>query len=329
MNIPINLITLYADLIQDLHLRSERPASLYQREIKGISYTYAKRQAGTVRRDIFIGRTDAPDTLKRIKVIETENQRAADRRKTIAALKAGGIPAPASDLGLVLDALDDAGLLKATVLVGTSAYLSYPAFVGTLLPQASLSTEDADIATMSLALKADVEEDSFETVLKRADPTYAGMPGLNPKAYPSRFRAKSGFTVDLLTPVLRRDDPNPIAIQGLQAAAATLQFLRWLIQDPIQAASLFGSGQPIFIPQPARYAVHKLIVAQRRTGNVVKRSKDLAQAKALIDALKRRDPFALEDARDAAFAEGESWETPIRRSLSELKLTADFEPGMA
>jgi hypothetical protein len=327
MGFPLNLITLYADLVQDLHMRQERPASLYQRDIKGTSYTYAKRQAGVVRRDIFIGRTNDEATQKRTKLIEAETARAADRRKTIAALRAGGIPTPANELGLVLDVIDEVGLLKTTVVVGTSAYLSYPAFVGELLPQASLTTEDADIATMSLALTTDEGNESFETVLKRADPTFTGMLGLNPRAFPSRFRAKSGFTVDLLAPILRRDDPNPVAISGLHAAAATLQHLRWLIEHPIQAASLFASGQPIRIPQPARYAIHKLIIAQKRTSNVIKRQKDLAQAKALIGILKRRDPFALEDARDSAFAEGkEGWQVPVERSLMELKMNADFEP---
>jgi hypothetical protein len=45
----------------------------------------------------------------------------------------------------------------------------------------------------------------------------------------------------------------------------------------------------------------------------------------LIDAFKRRDPFALEDARDAAFAEGDGCRTPIERSLKDLELNADFE----
>jgi hypothetical protein len=326
MRIPLNLVTLYADLVQDLHMRVERPASLYNRTIKGIEYTYAKRQAGAVRRDIFVGATADATTQARITQIQNETARGSDRRKTIAALRAGGIPVQTTELGLVLDALDDARLLKNTVVVGTSAYISYAPFVGSLLPQASLSTADADIATMSLAISADDVGDSFEAVLKRADPTYAGMLGLNPRSFPSRFRAQSGFTVDLLTPVLRRDDPNPIPMKNLQAAAATLQYLRWLISEPVQAASLYGSGQPIFIPQPARYAIHKLIIAQKRTHNVIKRQKDLAQAKALIDVLRVRDPYALFDARDAAFAEGfEGWQVPIERSLSELKLDVEFE----
>jgi hypothetical protein len=324
MRLPLNLVTLYADLVQDLHMRVERPASLYSRTIKGIEYTYAKRQAGAVRRDIFIGATADAATQARITQIQNETARGADRRKTIAALRAGGIPVQTNELGLVLDALDDAGLLKNTVVVGTSAYISYAPFVGALLSKASLSTEDADIATMSLAISADDVSDSFGAVLKRADPTYAGMLGLDPRSFPSRFRAQSGFTVDLLTPVLRRDDPIPM--KNLQAAAATLQYLRWLITEPVQAASLYGSGQPIFIPQPARYAIHKLIIAQKRTHNMIKRQKDLAQAKALIDVLRVRDPYALSDARDAAFAEGfEGWQVPIERSLSELKLDVEFE----
>lgn len=324
MAIPLNIITLYADLVQDLHMRRERPATIYKRTIKGIEYAYAKRQAGTDRRDIFIGRADRPEIEAKIEVIVSETLRAKERRTTIAALRVAGIPTPIPELGQALDALDDAGLLRQTVLVGTAAYQCYPPFVREPLPNASLTTEDADIATMSLALTADAPEDSFETVLKRADKTYAGLPTLNPKAFPSRFRAASGFTVDLLTPVLRSTDPNPIAIPALSAGAATLQHLQWLIEQPVQAACLFGSGIPLNIPQPARYAIHKLIIAQKRTSNLIKRQKDLAQAKALIDILKQRDPYALEDAREAAFAEGEEgWEVPIRRSEKELGIDFD------
>ena len=326
MAIPLNIITLYADLVQDLHMRQERPASLYKRTLKGIEYFYAKRPAGTTRRDMFIGRADTPSVQQHVAIIEAETQRAADRRITISALRAAGIPAPIPQLGHVLDALDDSGLMRSTVLVGTAAYQCYPPFLGDLLPNASLTTEDADIATMSLALVADTDGDTLEAILRRADETYSGLLELNPRALPSRFRAKSGFTVDILTPVLRRDDPHPMPMHNLRAGAAPLQHLRWLIENPLQAASIFGSGIPLFVPQPARYAVHKLIIAQKRAGGGIKRFKDLAQAKAIIDILKTRDPYALEDARDAAFAEGkEGWEVPIMRSLKELKLNAEFE----
>ena len=109
--IPPTIRTLYADLAQELHARSERPGSVYIRAIKGIDYAYAKRSVGVTRRDVFLGRADDPETVARVEAIKAEGERAKARRKTISALKAGGVPAPAPQLGAVLDALDDAGLL--------------------------------------------------------------------------------------------------------------------------------------------------------------------------------------------------------------------------
>lgn len=325
--IPPTIRTLYADLVQELHARSERPGSVYTRTIKDIEYIYAKRSVGVSRRDIFIGRADDAETLSRVEAIRAENERAKGRRKTISALKACGVPAPAPQLGAILDALDDAGLLMKMVVVGTTAYQCYTPLTGRILPAAQLTTQDPDFATLSLTIEADEEGENLETILKRADTSFTSIPGLNRKAPPAHFRSASGLMVDLLTPQLRRDDPNPMPLEKLKAGATPLQYLRWLIEEPTQAAVLFSAGIPVFVPQPARYAIHKLIVAQKRTKDRIKREKDLAQASALITVLRESDPYVLEDARDAAFAEGkDGWETPVCRSLKEIRLEEDFRP---
>ena len=326
--IPPAIRTLYADLTQELHARSERPGSIYTRVIKDIDYAYAKRSVGATRRDVFLGRADDPETVARIEAIKAENERAKARRKTISALKAGGVPAPAAQLGAVLDALDDAGLLLKMVVVGTAAYQCYAPLTGVHLPALHLMTQDADFAALSLTIEADEEGEDMETILKRADASFTSVPGLNRKALPSHFRSASGLMVDLLTPQLRRDDANPMPMEKLKAGATPLQYLKWLIAEPVRAAVLFSAGIPVLVPQPARYAIHKLIIAQKRTADRVKRDKDLAQASALVTVLRQSDPYALEDARDAAFAEGrEGWETPVRRSLKEISLGEDFHPA--
>ena len=156
----------------------------------------------------------------------------------------------------------------------------------------------ADLATASLAISSIDANDTMETILRRADATFAAVPGLDPKSLPSHFRSANGFVVDLLTPQLRRTDPNPLPLEKLKAGAAPLQHLRWLIDSPIPAAALFGSGVPVMVPTPARFAVHKLIVAQKRTHDRGKRGKDLLQAEALIEALRTIDPWGLADAYD-------------------------------
>jgi len=310
--------TLYQDLVQQVHSVAERPGSLYTRNIKNIDYVYVKRTVGSARRDVFIGRADDLEVQNRVEQIRQEAARAKERRKIVNTLKAAGVPVPTRAVGVVLDTLEDAGLLRQAVIVGTAAYQCYSPTVGFALPSASLMTQDADLATASLALSGDDASETMQTILQRADPTFRPIPSLSPKAAPSSFRAASGFVVDLLTPQLRRDDTNPMPLQNLQAGAVPLQHLRWLITNPIPACALYGPGISLQIPMPARFAIHKLIVAQKRTSDRSKRSKDLLQAKALIEALQASDPWALADAYEDACAQGSGWRQPIARSLQEL-----------
>ncbi|PYE90596.1 GSU2403 family nucleotidyltransferase fold protein [Phyllobacterium leguminum] len=314
--------TLYQDLVQQVHAANERAGSLYTRSIKNIDYVYLKRTVGSARRDIFIGRADAPEVQARTEQIRQEAIRAKERRKIVSTLKAAGVPVPTYALGAVLDAVADASLLRQAVVVGTAAYQCFSPIVGFSLPSAALMTQDADLATASLALAGDDTTETMETILQRADPTFKPIPGLSPKAPPSSFRAASGFVVDLLTPQLRRNDTNPMPLQNLHAGAVPLQHLRWLITDPIPACALYASGIPLRVPMPARFAIHKLILAQKRTGDRSKRTKDLLQAKALIEALQFSDPWALADAYEEACAQGIGWRQPIERSLQELKINA-------
>ena len=110
-------------------------------------------------------------------------------------------------------------------------------------------------------------------------------------------------------------------MEELDAGAAPLQYMEWLIADPVPTVALWGSGVPINVPQPSRFAVHKLVLAQKRNvGSRLKRQKDLAQANALIEAIQSHDPFDLHDALVGAAAKGRrGWRDPILRSLRELK----------
>ncbi|WP_296582904.1 GSU2403 family nucleotidyltransferase fold protein [Xanthobacter sp.] len=322
--IPLPLQTLYAELVQQVHGVLERPASLYRRDIKGIEYVYAKRPVGSTRRDLFIGKADDPQAAERIGLIEEENRAAKVRSRLVSTLRHAGIPSPPTALSQVLDSLEEAGLLRQAVVVGTAAYQCYSAPVGHALPVSAMMTQDADLATASLAISAVDAGETLETILKRADPSFRPLPGLDRAAPPSHFRSAAGFVVDLLTPQYRRTDPNPVLLPALAAGAAPLQHLSWLITAPMDAAVLYRSGIAVRIPQPARFAVHKLVIAQKPGGDTAKRAKDLVQARALIHALKAADPFALSDACEDACAQGVTgWKRPIERSLRELGLTLD------
>jgi hypothetical protein len=93
-----------------------------------------------------------------------------------------------------------------------------------------------------------------------------------------------------------------------------------LFQEPVTAVALYGAGVEVAVPQPARYAVHKLIVAQVRIETSIKHRKDLAQAKELIAVLNENDPHRFSDALEDARRRGSKWRSLISRSLSEIGL---------
>jgi hypothetical protein len=73
------------------------------------------------------------------------------------------------------------------------------------------------------------------------------------------------------------------------------------------------------IPRPERYAIHKLIIAQRRQAdNLSKRRKDLGQAAALIEVLAEDRPAELRQAYEAAKEIGPQWRAAITMSLQVL-----------
>lgn len=320
--------TLYADLVQQAHSTIEKPGSVYTQIKQDRGYLFSKRSVGKVRRDTTIGPADNPEAQKRADQIRAEQANAKERRKIIAALRNSGVPTPTRALGNVLDVMSDAGLFKDAVLVGTAAYICYSPIIGVALPFGVLMTQDADLATASLAIAADNSDDDDETmlsILKRADDTFAPVPALKKGAPSSSFKSATGFIVDLLTPQRRRSDTNPMPLENLAAGAVPLQYLDWLITDPIRAIALHGTGILVLVPQPAKYAAHKLIIAQKRhKGELAKRRKDLLQAEALIKALKEVDHYALHDAIEDASAQGvKGWHQPILRSLKELDIALD------
>ena len=312
--------TLFAELVQQVE--NAAPAgSVYTRERDGIRYHYAKIPVGIERVDTFIGRVGDAEADARAAEFRRGMEQARDRRRLVSLLRRTGLAAPYRTLGATLDALSHAGLFRnGAVLVGTAAYMMSEPLVGRKLPEPTLMTGDLDLATANLALRAEPPE-RLETIIRRGDPTFEPVLQIRPQEPASRFRTADGFLLDLVTPTRRRSDSNPMPMDELGAGAAPLQYLEWLITDPAPTVALWGSGVSINVPQPARYAVHKLILAQKRdAGGRLKRQKDLAQADALIDALQSHDPYALNDAvADAASRGYAGWREPIVRSLRELK----------
>lgn len=300
--IPLNAMTLYADLDQSVGDKSDVAATISRRLEGGQRRLYASVREGVRLRQIYLGTVGDPQAEEKASEFKHAMEQARQRRSTVTALKRLGIPAPPLEVGRILDALSRAGVFEAGgVLVGTAAYQCYSCVVGHMLPAPHLMTRDVDLSIARLAVpRLAALKRPLEDILQEADPSFRAQMG-GEKA-PLSFRNRVGFTVDLLTTQGRK--PDPVLIKGLGTYAMPLPFMDYLIADPMPATALIGRGVRVMLPDPARFALHKLVVARRRVAQRQKAPKDVAQAMALIEALRTHDPDGLTNALDEATRRG-------------------------
>jgi len=185
-----------------------------------------------------------------------------------------GFEAVEHDAALVIAELCNAGIFTGGgILIGTRAFGSILNHLG-YRATPFLGTQDVDIAR----LKA----------IKLATPLPAG-----------------GFAELLLVPGRLSSKPySVVPVPELDAHATTLPFLDYLIGDSWQTI-IVGRDHliPVRCPQPARYCLHKLVVASLRSGlENPKIEKDLVQAGILAAILHEEDPGAIDEAADALSA---------------------------
>jgi hypothetical protein len=82
-------------------------------------------------------------------------------------------------------------------------------------------------------------------------------------------------------------------------------------------------GNPclVKVPQPARFALHKLIVSQERSAiSADKKGKDIAQAYALLALLREDRPGDIETAKADLAKKGISWQNKLAAACREGKI---------
>ncbi len=313
--IPLNIMTLYADLTQRLEIRDVRPGSISTKTDKGKKYLYAVQKDGRTRVQRYLGpATDAGAKHEADRIRRAEME-AKGLRSTIAALKHARLPAPSLAQGRILEVLANAGLFeRGMTLVGTVAFQTYAGVVGAYLGAAAYATNDLDISAAEF-VAAEKEED-FGSILKRADPSFE--PHWHAADTLPRIFKSENFQVDVVTRH-RRGRRSPVLIEELGCAAAALSFQEYPAEETIDVPILYGAGVLVRVPTPARYALHKLIVAQqRKPTELAKKQKDLRQAKELLDILIDLDDGALQDSLDEVRDRGRGWKTAINASLREI-----------
>lgn len=189
--------------------------------------------------------------------------------------------------------------------------------IGVRLPSTVLQTSDIDIAQfgdMSVAIE-DKTPPVIE-ILKAIDSSFRAVPTIHANQITS-YAADGGLRVDFLTPNVGADTDAPQPLPALQTDAQPLRFLDFLIYDAEPAVLLHDTGVYVNVPTPQRYALHKLIISNRRLQGSGKRDKDIRQAEALIDLLSEKRPSDLRAVWDEAF-EQRKWRNHLIAGIIDL-----------
>ncbi|ADH91169.1 conserved hypothetical protein [Ancylobacter novellus DSM 506] len=319
----------YHDLLQSLRDEavSEIRGTPTRVERNGKAYWYDTYRIGSDVRKAYIGE-DTPERSARIarltEIASAGAERRSNRARLIRILRAEGFLGVDAATGSLLNALQKAGAFRlGGTIVGTLAFRLYEGELGIRYSvEQAAQTNDIDIASferLSLAVE-DVVSEPLQRVLDGF--AFDAVPSLDKEKVWRWKQSRSELLVEFLTPSFEEaEELKPLAALGVYAQS--LHYLNYLIADPIDVAVTYRDGVLVQIPRPERFAIHKLIVSDRRKEgpNGVKAYKDRLQAAFLIDVLADDRPDDLVEAYDDAASQGPRWRERLAAALKRMPET--------
>jgi len=297
-------------------------------------YWYDSYRIGSQVRKKYIGE-DSDALRTRLEKNEALKADAAERRKNrtrlVRLLRAEGFLNLDVATGSLMSAMAGAGVFRlGGTIVGTHAFRLYEGELGVRYDiDMTANTGDIDIASftrLSLAIE-DAASPPLEDVFR--DFAFTPQPSMEAGKTWRWKQSQSDLLVEFLTPSF--DDTEGLrTLPSLNVDAQALHHLNYLIAEPIKAAVIYRGGVLVQIPQPERFAIHKLIVADRRRAgtDALKSHKDRRQAAFLIEILAEDRPDELKDAYEDALSRGPKWRDRIKASLDRMPDTAALLGGL-
>ena len=298
--------TLYAELLDQSILAAAEEAThsspsgtFTSKNIKGKTYWYLQRSEGERKRQIYIG-ADSPALNNWMQQVrETHSANKADvsqRQRLCAMLNAGGATTEPAAVIKVLQLLSEARVFQlGGVVIGTLAFRALANVLGVKFDQSALRTQDVDIAQdpgIGVALARETSAVDLNEALTKADLGFQAIPAFDPKNPSTSFKIRGReLRVDLLTPMRGRESNTPIYLPAYNLSAQPLRFLEYLIETPIQATVIATDAVLVNLPDPARFALHKLWTSGKRSPTFqTKARKDLLQASQLLEVVLEDRP---------------------------------------
>jgi hypothetical protein len=326
---------LYAQLLsQCLHgaAPSGRGLSFVTKRIKGGKQWYLQLTVGSRKTQHYLG----PDTPEVRRLIDSEKALwrsamadLASREQLVAMLIQGGAYAASTADARVLELLERAGVfLAGGVLVGSHAFALYGNMLGVRWPTEVTRTQDVDIAAeQHLVIGVpDIEVDLRQAIVD-SELGFIEVPALDRRSPSTRFRIRGRqLSVDILTPMRGRTSTKPVHLTSLNAYAEPVRFLDYLLDDAQPAVLVAKAGLLVNVPAPARYALHKLVLAERRVAAFhTKTRKDIDQAEQLLGVLVRDRRGDLRAAWTAALEQPRKFVHQLRAGLERLSVATRGE----
>lgn len=335
--LPLETQTLYAELLEhSLAVRAEHSigrlsGSFAEKTIKGEKYLYwqASQPGGTTKQFYLGRRTPELDRLVRgLRDARMDAEPDLVRVRTLAAqVRAGRVNVTDGASARVVRALSEAGVFDhGGVLVGTHAFAVLGNLLGVRWGSASLRTQDVDVASArdrDIDVAVPDSNADVPTVLESLDMGFLPVPPLSPKHPSTSFKVRGqSLRVDLLCPRHGKTD-EPVFVPRFNAAAQPLAYLDYLLEMPEKALMIDGGAVLVSVPAPARFALHKLLIAPRRAAAFqTKAEKDVLQAAQVLEVLVDARPGDLSLAWDNLNRRGPAWEKAATRGLAHLRRRA-------
>jgi len=297
----VNLRQRYEVWIAAERVLAALPYDLRRKHVNGYDYLYEIHDRGG--NGTSLGRWDE-DKQQRFETYREQKAAAKAQRdgardalaESSRIARALRLPLLSADAGPILREADRRSLLGSHLLVvGTNAMAAYAVEAAGTLVGVPDETEDFD-----MAWAAEEAEPGTEVwdLLKAVDPTYT----INSERDFQARNAKA-YEVELLvapsraTTLSLKDKPRPVPLPEQE----------WLLPGRLVDQVVpcrDGTPARIVAPDPRWFALHKLWMGNQAKRNPLKRGKDLAQGRALLDAVREAMPhYSLDEAFAASLPE--------------------------
>lgn len=333
--LPIETQTLYSELLEHLRVAdflrsfSALSGNFLLRERGEGQYWYFRTSEGPESRpsEFYIGLdNDATrlliETYKegRTAVIDSESRSV----RLTSMLRSGGLAMTDAASAKIIKGFGAAGVFKlGGVLIGTHAFVAIGNSLGVKWPS-SVSTQDVDF---SAPRQIDFGIPQTPQLLADLPTTVESLAmGFIPHIHTHKDVKPTSFVVlgkdwriDLLTTPQGADRETPVFIPRFKTHAQPLAFMEYCLGKTMNAIIVNGGSTLVRVPEPARFAIHKLLVASNRAKeSFSKIEKDRLQAYLVLSFLQEERPGDITIAAEDACNQGSSWLRRIREQASRL-----------